>query len=128
MANCICSGVRHRSRSRSGLQIRTANARALEIATLRRCREGPGLGQEKALIGLDDRVFAAQVLQRGDLGALRMEALRDLRERVGIAQKDDGLRGSAHGDDVGQGHLPRLVEEEDVEAVFHSPCGRRATE
>ena len=44
-----------------------------------------------------------------------MRALKRLLELLGIAEKDDALRGLRCGEDIGQRHLARFIHEQDVD-------------
>ncbi len=62
-------------------------------------------------------MVAEEVLQRGGVGAFGVRAALRLLELLGIAEKNDALRGLRHGEDVGERGLAGLVDEEDVERV-----------
>ncbi len=59
-------------------------------------------------------MVAQHVLEGGRAGAVRVGALGDLRELVGVAEQDERAGGAADRHDVGEGHLPGLVDEEHV--------------
>ena len=83
-------------------------------------RKRPAVGRDRLVAGED-------VLEGRDARAVRVGALGDLRELVRVAQEDERSRGAAERDDVGEGHLARLVDEEDVDAAGHRLRARRAT-
>src|SRR5262245_39388558 len=60
-------------------------------------------------------VAAEQVLEHRSADAVRMRALRDLGELRRIAEQDQVARGGAHGEGVGEAHLPGLVDDERVD-------------
>ena len=57
------------------------------------------------------------MIERGSVHAVWMTALRRLIELLRIAKEDDGFRRLGNGQDVGQGHLGRLVDEEHVDRI-----------
>ena len=76
-------------------------------------------GQEEAPVDRDRGRVADEVLQRRFLGAFRMDTLGHLGELVRVAKEHDRLRAAAHRDDVRQRHLTGLIDEQDVQAIFH---------
>ena len=76
-------------------------------------------GQEEAPVHRDRGRVADEVLQRRFLGAFRMDTLGHLGELVRVAKEHDRLRAAAHRDDVRQRHLTGLIDEQDVQAIFH---------
>ena len=92
--------------------------------------EAPGGLEEEAAVGRDGLGAREDVLEGRDARAVGVGALGDLRELVRVAEEDERLRGAADRHDVGEGHLARLVHEEDVDAALHrvareEPLGAR---
>src|SRR5439155_4631887 len=81
--------------------------------------EAVGDVEEQSAVGLDRGPVADQVLERRLACSLRMYALRYLRQLVRIAEEDDRARGAAHRDDVREGHLAGLVDEQRVDGPGH---------
>src|SRR5437870_793813 len=73
--------------------------------------EAPGGVQEDAPLGRDGSVTREQVRERGIGGAWRMGPFGDLWELLRVAEQNQITRRAAHGDDIGQRHLARLVDE-----------------
>ncbi len=79
--------------------------------------------EQQAELGRDGHGIADEMAERGRISAVRVHALRHLRQLVGVAKQDDRCRRAADGDDVGQRHLPSLVDEEDVDRIEHVVAG-----
>ena len=71
----------------------------------------PGLRQEQPLVRGDCRLAVQQMVQRRALRSLGMAPLGGLIKLLGVADQDEGGRGLGDGQDVGQRHLRRLVDE-----------------
>ena len=63
-------------------------------------------------------MLAEQVVQGRDLGSLRVGAALGLLQLLRVAEQDQVARGAGAGQDVGQGHLAGLVDEEIVERLL----------
>ena len=83
----------------------------------------PGRLEEEAAVRRDGRVLAEEVRERGTIGAGRVRALRRLVQLLRIAQQDEAVGGARHGDDIGQGDLAGLVDEEHVDGIAHAGRG-----
>src|SRR6266849_8519671 len=71
--------------------------------------------EKETAIFWNGRSFPQEVLEDGGARLLRMHALRHLGELERIAEEDEVVGGSTHGEGVGQGDLARLVDHEVVE-------------
>ena len=76
------------------------------------------LGEEDALLRRNHGRALQQVFERAGAAAARVRALDRLPQLHLVADEDDVARGSAGGDEVGQRHLPGLVDHEEVERAF----------
>lgn len=68
-------------------------------------------------------VAVEEVLEGGAAGAHRVGALRRLGQLLRVAQEDDVVRRRAHGHQVGERHLPGLVDHEHVDGADHGVAG-----
>lgn len=75
-------------------------------------------------------MVAQHPVEARQVRGLRMRALDHLRQLARVAGQHDVAGSPAHGDHVGQTHLPRLIHEEPVESlhvlVAGEELGRRA--
>ena len=79
----------------------------------------PRLVEEDAAGRVDGRRFAEEVAEGRDVGAGRVDPLDGLVELAGIAEQDEAPRRLANGEGVGEAHLSRLVDDEDVHGAGH---------
>lgn len=95
----------------------------------------PRAVEEDPLVRGHGQMVAEQVLEHADV--LRVSPLGDLGELRRIAEQDQVARGGAHGEGVGEGHLPGLVDDERVDegaievlvqSVGYSVSARSASE
>ena len=63
-------------------------------------------------------MIAEDALGGGEIGAFGIAALLGLLELLRVAEKDQAAGCGRDGEDVRQGHLPGLVDEEDVDRVL----------
>src|SRR6266849_5339387 len=73
--------------------------------------------EKETAIFWNGRSFPQEVLEDGGARLLRMHALRHLGELERIAEQDEVVGGSTHGQGIGQGDLARLVDHEVVESA-----------
>jgi hypothetical protein len=81
--------------------------------------QAPGFGEQQAAVGGDGGVAGEEVFERGDFGAFGVAALEWLIELLGVPEQDDVVRGLGDGEDVGEGHLPGFVDEQQVDGRGH---------
>src|SRR5699024_3423981 len=74
----------------------------------------PALNEEDAAFRRNRLLSCQQVLQHRSAGALRMLGLGHLRELLRIAKQDQVPSGEAYRNGVGEGELPRLVDQNQV--------------
>ena len=75
--------------------------------------------EEQAELGLDRLGLPQDVVERARVGALRVDALRHLRELERVSEENDAAGCRAAGERVGEGELARLVDEQRVERSVH---------
>lgn len=57
------------------------------------------------------------MLEDGGARVAWVRSLRDVCELLLVAEQDDAIRGLGDGDRIGEGHLPGLVDEQDVDGA-----------
>ena len=72
----------------------------------------PGFRQEYATRRVDIPALAQDPVETGTVGRIGMRSLEDLRELPGIADENKVVRRIGHRDQVRQGNLARLINEE----------------
>ena len=109
-----------RERAASGLR-RVAEAPLVVRRRGERAELGPQSPrplEEEPAVGRHRLVLAEEVLEHREPGALRVRSLSDLRQLVRVAEQHERASGRADREHVGEGELPRLVDEEHVERAF----------
>ena len=95
----------------------------LEAAVVHRARDeladvrvhAPGRSRKTPRSGRHGVALAEQVLEHRGARAARVCALADMRELLGVAEQHDAARRLGHRERVGERHLPRLVDDQDVD-------------
>ena len=109
--------------ARARARRRAVTGRVIEAPVVVRVRgeraelrpQPPGLREEEPAVGRHGLVVAEEVLEHREPRALRVRALRDLRQLVRVAEQDERPRGRPDREHVGERELPGLVDEEHVE-------------